>query len=232
MTEITARRENEIPSGRENRRRPRGYDPTWAPHRKTRLLLGQVEQVLEEYREHLPLTVRQIFYRLVGQFGYEKTENAYGRLAEALGRARRAGLSHFDVIRDDGISTISTRVYAGVADFDDETGRRAREYRRDRQADQRQYVELWSEAAGMLHQLSRIAEAYSVPVYSAGGFGSLTGNYEIARRALTRSVPTVILHVGDYDPSGESIFTAMTEDAAAFVEADRVIHTQRIVPVA
>jgi hypothetical protein len=33
------------------------------------------------------------------------------------------------------------------------------------------------------------------------------------------------LHVGDFDPSGESIFTAMTEDAAAFVRADRVIQT-------
>lgn len=38
----------------------------------------------------------------------------------------------------------------------------------------------------------------------------------------------MILHVGDHDPSGESIFTAMTEDAAAFVEADRVIQTQRL----
>jgi hypothetical protein len=34
--------------------------------------------------------------------------------------------------------------------------------------------------------------------------------------------------VGDFDPSGESIFTAMTEDAAEFVKADRVIMTQRI----
>ena len=43
-------------------------------------LLGQVEAVLDEYADYLPLTVRQIFYRLVGAYGYEKTERAYARL--------------------------------------------------------------------------------------------------------------------------------------------------------
>jgi len=83
----------------------------------------------------------------------------------------------------------------------------------------------------MLGQLNRVARKTSIPVYSCGGFGSLTGNYEIARRALARDVPTVILHVGDYDPSGESIFESMTADAAAFVEVDRVIHTCALIPV-
>jgi hypothetical protein len=80
----------------------------------------------------------------------------------------------------------------------------------------------------MLHQLNRVAEPYSVPVFSAGGFASLTATRLIADRALDRSVPTVVLHVGDFDPSGESIFEAITQDAAAFVEADRVIAPQRI----
>lgn len=224
VTEFTAGREN-------GRRRPRGYDPSYSPHQKTRVLLDQVRDVLDEYEEHVPLTVRQIFYRLVGQYGYEKTENAYDRLVEALVRARRARLIPFDVIRDDGIVTIENTFYNGIEDFQDETARRARRYRRDRQHGQRQYIEVWCEAAGMLRQLSRVAAPYSVPVYSAGGFGSLTGNYEIARRALKRNVPTVILHVGDFDPSGESIFTAMTEDAAAFVESDRVIETLEIIAV-
>ncbi len=83
----------------------------------------------------------------------------------------------------------------------------------------------------MLGQLERVAQHYSVPVYSTGGFGSLTANYEIAERALDRLVPTVLLHVGDFDPSGESIFTAMSQDAAAFVRADRIIETLAIEPV-
>ncbi len=42
-----------------------GYQP-WSPDRATERILAQVNDVLDEYREHLPLTIRQIFYRLVG----------------------------------------------------------------------------------------------------------------------------------------------------------------------
>jgi hypothetical protein len=221
----------EITSGRENgRSRPRGYTK-WNPQKKSRVLLAAVEAVLEEYEAHLPMTVRQIFYRLVGTIGYPKDENAYARLCELLVRARRARLIPFESIRDDGEVTYVTEWFHGPEDFWDATGRRIKEYRRDRQAGQAQRLELWCEAAGMLPQLARVADKFSVPVFSAGGFASLTATRRIAHRALERGVPTILLHVGDYDPSGESIFQAMTADAAAFVEADRPILTQRIVGV-
>lgn len=67
-------------AGRENNhRRPKGY-AEWRPQRKTCALLDQVADVLAEYEDQLPLTVRQIFYPLVGAFDYEKTEAAYNRL--------------------------------------------------------------------------------------------------------------------------------------------------------
>ncbi len=210
--------------------RPKGY-AAWRPHARTRVLLEQVQAILVEYEDHLPLTVRQIFYRLVGGYGFEKTEAAYERLGNLLVRARRARIVDFDDIRDDGIVTHSSRWHAGVEDFWDDTGRRARDYRRDRQAGQGQCLELWCEAAGMAPQLARVADEYSVPVFSSGGFSSLSAVRLIAERACSRDVPTVILHVGDFDPSGESIFEAVTADAAAFVQDDRVIQTQRIIPV-
>lgn len=215
-------------TGRENgRKRPRGY-ACYRPHPKTRELLGQVDAVLDEYSDYLPLTIRQIFYRLVGSFDYAKDEKAYKRLCEALNRARRARLINFDAIRDDGVVTARRDRYASPEDFMDDVGRRIDGYRRDRQVGQPVRVELWCEAAGMLDQLARVADRYSVGVYSAGGFVSLTGIRGIAARALDRDVRTVLLHVGDFDPSGESIFTSMAEDAAAFVEADRVIETLSI----
>src|SRR5262245_20951426 len=81
--------------------RPRGF-AAWNPKPETQEVLGQVQQVLDQYRDHLPLTARQIFYRLVGAFGYDKTERAYARLCEYLVKARRAQMISFDVIRDDG----------------------------------------------------------------------------------------------------------------------------------
>lgn len=69
----------------------------------------------------------------------------------------------------------------------------------------------------MVPQLQRVAFPFSIPVYSTGGFSSVTVTWEIAKRALLRRVPTVFLHCGDFDPSGESIFEAMAQDARMFV---------------
>src|SRR5437870_1547647 len=170
------------------RSRPRGY-ASWRPRAKTEVLLGQVLAVLDEYEDYLPLTVRQIFYRLVASYGYEKTELAYNRLAEHLVRARRARLIPFGAIRDDGVVSYSSPWHDGVEEFWNDTGRRIRDYRRDRQAGQRLRIELWCEAAGMAPQLARVADDYSVPVFSSGGFASLTAIRLIADRALERSCP-------------------------------------------
>ena len=86
--------------------RVRGFAP-WSPGADTRDVLKLVRLVLIEYADYLPLTVRQIFYRLVGVHDYEKTEQGYKRLGEILNRARRAGLVSFDALRDDGFTRTS-----------------------------------------------------------------------------------------------------------------------------
>jgi hypothetical protein len=82
----------------------------------------------------------------------------------------------------------------------------------------------------MMPQLATIADEFSIPVYSNSGFASLSAVRSIVWRATRRTVPTVILHVGDFDPSGEAVFAHIAEDAAAFLERDRLIGTQRIIP--
>ena len=56
--------------------RPRGYLTDWNPRTKTRELLGQVEEVLDTYQAELPLTARQIFYRVPE--GRERLRTAVG----------------------------------------------------------------------------------------------------------------------------------------------------------
>lgn len=82
----------------------------------------------------------------------------------------------------------------------------------------------------MMPQLARVATEFSVPVYSCGGFASLTAVREIVDRAEGRDRPTVFLHLGDFDPSGESIFDSMSEDAAAFLGRDRLLAVSRFIP--
>jgi hypothetical protein len=211
--------------------RPRGYIE-WKPRNKAVIeRVEWVQQVLVTYAAHLPLTTRQIFYALVGQHGYDKTEQAYKNLCETLVKARRAKIIDFAAIRDDGVSVMVERAYDGIEDFHDETSRLARNYRRDRQYGQEYRIELWCEASGMMPQLHLVASRFSIPVYSCGGFSSLSAVRQIVDRAVGHDVETVFLHVGDYDPSGESIFDAMTRDVTAFVEEDRVLATSGVIPV-
>lgn len=216
MSEVTAGRSN-------GRKRPKGY-AEWRPRRDTQIVLTQVDEVLREYHDHLPLTVRQIFYRLVGVFDYPKTEQAYERLGNYLVRARRARLIPFDYIRDDSASHMRHRHFDGEADFYRYIHRLSRDYTQDKPARQRVSIRLHCEAEGMMPQLHNALKPYSVPVYSCSGFDSLTARRELATWVhdtyVYRGKMPVMLHLGDYDPDGESVFDSLVEDVVGFLEVD------------
>jgi len=195
--------------------RPRGFIE-WRPHADTEAQLGQVRGILDEYREFLPLTLRQIFYRLVGAHGYDKTERAYQRLCETMNRARRARLIPFDSIRDDGFYRTG---WNGWKDLDDAKRYligQAEDFRLDRQTGQPWRTMLWCEASGMTQQLERVAVPYSVPVFSSGGFDSVTIKHQVAREFAALGWVRV-LHIGDHDPSGVHVFGSLDEDVRAFL---------------
>jgi hypothetical protein len=217
LQDFTASREN-------THKRPKGY-ASYRPQKKTVRLIMQVQEILEEYRNHLPLTARQIFYRLVAAYGYLKTENAYDRLTEVLVRARRAKQIPFDYIRDDGISVRGHAHYNDEEDFWRDARERAENFTRNKLARQKLNIRVYCEAAGMMPQLERVCEPYSIPVYSCSGFDSLSAKYQLKEacwRAYTyQGRRTVILHLGDHDPSGDSIFNdGLVEDIYAFLRED------------
>jgi hypothetical protein len=130
--------------------------------------------VLGEYRDHLPLTLRQIFYRFVGAHGYEKTERAYERLGEHLVRARRARLIPMEAIRDDGGTVITPTMWADAEEFLDTVRDQAGRLWLDRTAGQKTRLAVICEAAGMAPQLDHVTRPYGIKVMSSSGFDSLT----------------------------------------------------------
>jgi hypothetical protein len=187
----------------------------WRPQSHTLALLDQVKAILIEYAEFLPLTLRQVFYRLVGIHDYDKTEQAYGRLGEALNRARRAGIIPWTAIRDDGwqLHAPSSWVSADAMAF----LRAVRDFRVDRQEGQPVRLVIAVEAAGMLPQVQRVAAGFGVPCYAAGGFDSSTAKYELAQY-LRRFPAAELLHIGDHDPSGVHLFANLRDDVSALAE--------------
>jgi hypothetical protein len=196
--------------------RPRGFID-WRPSAKSGSLLDQVEAVLASYAGQLPLTLRQIFYRLVARFAYEKTERAYKRLGELLNSARRAGRVPMDHIRDDGFVRHAPNAFASVDAFLEAVRAAAEDLRLDRQRGQKRRLVVMCEAAGMAPQLARIADPYGVEVLSSGGFSSLTDTHGLAAQWARQAI--TVLQIGDHDPSGVHVFSHLAEDVAAFAEA-------------
>jgi hypothetical protein len=197
------------------RTRVRGFAP-WSPQTTTLQLLDQVRAVFGEYENYLPLTIRQVFYRLVGAYAYEKTEQSYKRLCENLNRARRARLIPMDVIRDDGGVIAKPDHWESSEQFWATIRATAQNFRLDRSAGQRSRLVVMSEAAGMVPQLERIANPLGATVMSGGGFDSLTDKHNFAAALAAHDRPTEVLHIGDHDPSGVSMFLAFLEDVEAF----------------
>ena len=203
------------------RTRPRGFAP-WNPRPESRALVQDVRAVLDEYRAHLPLSLRQGWYRLVATKGFPKTETAYARLCEVVNRARRARLIPFAAIRDDGPARYELPPWADPEAFMADMRADAQRFRLDRQA--RQPLRLWvlCEAAGMAPMLARVANPCGVPVLTSGGFDSLTAKHDLAHElvaAMDTGTGAEILHLGDLDPSGEHLFMSLAEDVGAMCES-------------
>lgn len=204
--------------------RAKGY-MTWNPKPESLELLAQVKDVLREEKAELPVTARYLFYVLVGKHGFPKTENDYARLCNLLVKARRAQLIPFYSLRDDGANAQGGSFgYDDPGDFWKHLQESGESYSRFTRLDQPVYVELWSEGNSPVPMLAKAARRFGVKVTGTGGFPGVTLTHNFARRVVQRwkdeDQPTVWMHMGDYDPSGESIYDSMSEDIFGFVAGD------------
>jgi hypothetical protein len=208
--------------------RPRGFIASWRPQEKTRQLLEEVGQVFATYARQRPLTIRQVYYVLVGR-GHEKTDAAYQRLGHHLGMARRAGLIPFDYVRDDGADIPALSGYY-EGDLVPILRWHIEQFEVDPQHGQPRRIVLWCEAAGMRPQLERVAALFGVPVIAGGGFDSLTAKHDVARQMADSGQEFEVLHIGDLDDHGEDIFTLPVRGRAGVGE--RAGRPARLVPPA
>ncbi|MFI5867659.1 hypothetical protein [Streptomyces sp. NPDC051546] len=150
----------------------------------------------------------------------EKSERDYKRMCEYVGMARRSGRIGWEVIRDDTqIAVEAPQSFTGPADFLARVEAAAEGYRVDRQAGQPVRLELWCETAGMVPQLVRLGSEFGIACFSGGGFDGLVGKHDAAVRAVAAGARTKVLHVGDFDQSGEWLFVSLAEDVIAFAAA-------------
>jgi len=211
--------------------RPRGFIENWTPSDRIPTddygdpkythspaqIVSIAQDILAENEDILPLTLRQIFYMMVSNEGFDKTEQAYKRLCETMNKARRAKLIDMGDIRDDGFKEITPDGWKSEESLIRTFKYWTKEFRLNRQDGQDTHLFVWCEAAGMAPQLADAIDDYGVPVLSSGGFDSLTTKHDMANK-ISEYDSVEILHIGDHDPSGVHICSSLDEDLRAFVD--------------
>ena len=155
-----------------------------------------------------PCTVRQVFYQATVRGIVEKTEAGYAKVQRQLADLRRAGRIPFASIAD------NTRWRRKPVTFDSLTEaveHTAQTYRRAVWSDVDVHVEVWLEKDALAGVLYPVTDLYDIPLMVSRGYASLSYLYEAASFMRELEKRVVILHFGDYDPSGQ--------DAAAKIEA-------------
>lgn len=164
--------------------------------------IDQANAIIDEYQaQGFDLTLRQLFYQHVARDLIPNTQKEYKRLGELLLSARMCGLTDWDAIVD------RTRELAGNTHFRNPghvISSAAHYYRIDKWEGQEDRVEVWIEKDALVGVLESCCPALDVDYFSCRGYVSVSSMHEAALRIIRRrdEQRTVILHLGDHDPSG------------------------------
>lgn len=167
-------------------------------------------EVLEELNDYKPLTLRQIYYQLVGKGYIENSVSQYTMLSKSLKWARIDGYIAWEDI-EDRVRTFHDLTGWGSSDDFIQAHLRAflRGYTRNLLQSQDKYLEIWIEKDALSSIFTRVAETYTVPVVVCRGFSSISFLNDFKTRLNRDGRKKVMLYFGDFDPSGVEMLTAM-----------------------
>lgn len=163
-------------------------------------IIDKAIAILEEYGDQgYTLTLRQLYYQFVARDYIENTQRSYKNLGSIINDARLAGLIDwsFMVDRTRSLQRLSTwhdphEILEGVAE----------QYQIDKWATQDTRVEVWVEKDALIDVVAQACDPLQVDYFSCRGYVSQSSMYEAAQRIRSRDNDTVIIHLGDHDPSG------------------------------
>jgi len=162
----------------------------------TRNLQKDIVTVIADIAE--PMTVRQIYYRLVAS-GHPKTEEFYSKTQRTLLDMRERGTIPYGLIADNSRSFYRPRTYSSLDNMLEE---QKRFYRKDFWESQDIYVEIWLEKEALRSVFADVTSEFQIPLYVAKGFSSVSFVYAAAEEIKQINKPSYIYLFSDYDPSG------------------------------
>ena len=181
-----------------------------ARHRKTERIIEKAQEALAEYR---PMTVRQVYYRLVATQVVKNTRSQYQAVSKALVAARQEGIIPWAWIEDRLRRPRKVSMWRDVGDFAD-TARQA--YRRDVWATQEHLVEVWLEKDALSGIFEDILRPYGVTLNVGRGYDGGSSIRNAAMRYRPWRGKASILYFGDFDPSGRDMVRSLADRVGFF----------------
>ena len=170
---------------------------------RTKSIITTASAIIEEYQKQgFTLTLRQLFYQFVARGYLENTERSYQRLGGIISDGRRAGLLDWESIED------RTRFVRDLSHWENPSGiiRSAwKSFRLSMWEEQAFRLEVWIEKDALLGVIDQVCEMYDVPYFSCKGYVSDSEIWRAGNRIIHNEgkiQKTIILHLGDHDPSG------------------------------
>jgi hypothetical protein len=180
--------------------------------------IARAAEIVDGY--DTPVTLRQLFYRLVAAELIPNTTHAYQHLSRLTAHGRRAGTfpelaDRGRIIHRDATFTNPDHARRWLADI----------YRRDRTEGQPVSLFLAVEKAGMVAQLDAWFGDLGVPILALAGYSSQSYVDDVVRDVSHQDRPAVLLYTGDHDPSGEDIDRDFVERSDCWAKVRRVALT-------
>lgn len=170
----------------------------------TLAIIDNAITIISDYQaQGFNLTLRQLYYQFVARGLLANTEQNYNKLGNIISDARRAGLIDWNAIED------RTRYLRQLPSWDNPQDilKSARDsYHRDLWVNQDKRLEVWIEKDALVGVIESVCQENDIPFFSCRGYVS---DSEIWSGAVNRiwkyhnkNQDTIILHLGDHDPSG------------------------------
>lgn len=210
-----------------------GYN--WKPRPESLRLLLDAKALLDDSPR--PMTVRQLYYRLVAALTIPNNIRSYQNLVGLLTRARKVDILPLDKFVDRARAKVDPRGYESLEDY-----LRIVEnaYQRKASDQQPDYIEVWTEKDALSAVIGDVLRPYGPVLVVSKGYTSYTVLVEAANRfreqVAERGVEHChLLYFGDWDPSGEDIFRVICRELAALTgecvsvdDEDSGLHIEKV----
>ena len=198
---------------------------------KTEAIIDQANRIIEEYQaQGFSLTLRQLYYQFVARDLIPNVQKEYDRIGTIINNGRLAGLINWEAIEDRTRNLQALSHWSNPASIIQSA---AYSYRIDKWERQPYRIEVWIEKDALVGVLERPCTNWDIAYFSCRGYTSQSEMWRAGKRLIeysNKGQKTVILHLGDHDPSGldmtrdieERLYLFMTHHGADPVDVFRI----------